>query len=302
MKRQSPTLSALAGPWISSTLISSAMLLCSATALQAATVPTPAASPTAAPLSAAQEQTPDARAILQKMAHTLADAPGFSVTIHSAYDAIQADGQRIEFAEKREVQLQRPSYLRINTTRSDGELGEVLFDGKTVTVFKPQANVFARAEKPGTVDNAVLYLVKDLQIKVPLARMLLTTLPEEMETKIVSLAYVETNALSAVPTDHLAARLEDVDVQLWISQGERALPQRVVITYKNEPGQPQFRADLSNWQIATTVKPEVFSWTPPQGAEQVPLLAPVQGEALHIEAPEQKIETPDQAKQTGGVQ
>jgi len=132
--------------------------------------------------------------------------------------------------------------------------------------------------------------------------MLLTTLPEEMETKIVSLAYVETNALSAVPTDHLAARLEDVDVQLWISQGERALPQRVVITYKNEPGQPQFRADLSNWQIAPTVKPEVFSWTPPQGAEQVPLLAPVQGEALHIEAPEQKIETPDQAKQTGGVQ
>ena len=44
-------------------------------------------------------QDPQARAILFKMADFLAKAPAFSVTMRSGYDAIQADGQRIELAE-----------------------------------------------------------------------------------------------------------------------------------------------------------------------------------------------------------
>ena len=38
-------------------------------------------------------------------------------------------------------------------------------------------------------------------------------------------------------------------MQLWIARGKEPLPRRVVITYKNAPGQPQFRADLYDWKI-----------------------------------------------------
>ena len=223
---------------------------------------------------AAAGQEAEAKSLLLKMANVLATAPAFSVTVRSGYDAIQADGQRIEFGEKRRLLLQRPDRLRVETERSDGDRGIMLFDGKTITAFKADDNIYARVEKSGTVDDAVVYLVRDLQMIMPLARMLLTTFPGEMEAKLTAVSYVEEDALFDVPTDHLAARSADVDMQVWISQGERPLPLRVVLTYKNTPGQPQFRADLSDWNLTPPAAPESFVFNPPEGAEQVPFLAP----------------------------
>ncbi len=236
------------------------------------TVPGPAADET--PPAASAEQNPEARAILLKMADFLAQAPAFSLTIRSGYDAIQSDGQRIEFGEKRRIRLQRPDRLRVDVERSDGNRGLVLFDGKALTVFKADDNIYARVEKIGTVDDAIVYAVRDLQLTLPLARMFLTGFPKDMETRITSISYVEENYLFDVPTDHLAARSTDVDLQLWIARGEQPLPRRVILTYKNVPGQPQFRADLSDWDLSPKISADSFTFIPPADAEQIPFLAP----------------------------
>lgn len=233
------------------------------------------ASPEPAPAPAAVGSEPDAQVILQNMASQLAGASAFSVTIRSDYDAIQADGQRIAFGERRQVQLQRPAQLRVDSQRSDGDTSLVLFDGKTITAYKPGDKVYARVEKPGTVDNAIVYLVQDLQMTVPLARMLLTTLPQELATKTEAVSYVEQDVLLDQPTHHLAIRGTDVDLQLWVTRTAPVLPRRVVITYRNEPGQPQFRAELTDWNLTPSFKPELFAWSPPAGIEQIPFLAPV---------------------------
>ena len=86
---------------------------------------------------------------------------------------------------------------------------------------------------------------------------------------------MEENFLFDVPTDHLAVRSADVDMQIWIAQGEQPLPRRIILTYKNAPGQPQFRADLSDWDLSPKVAADSFSFNPPAGAEQIPFLAPV---------------------------
>jgi hypothetical protein len=236
---------------------------------------TPALAAGDAPAATAAEQDPEARAILMTMANFLAKAPAFSVTIRNGYDAIQADGQRIEFGGKCRILLQRPDRLRVETERSDGDQGLVVFDGKGITAFKTEDNVFARVEKPGTVDNALIYLVKDLQMTLPMARMFLSDFPQSLEKLVTTISYVEENALFDVPTDHLAARSAEVDMQIWIAQGEQPLPRRIILTYKNAPGQPQFRADLSDWELSPKVVADSFTFTPPAGAEQIPFLAPV---------------------------
>jgi hypothetical protein len=236
---------------------------------------TPALAADDAPAAAATEQDPEARAILLAMANFLAKAPAYSVTMRSGYDAIQADGQRIEFGEQRRILLQRPDRVRVEVERSDGDRGMVLFDGKGITVFKADDNVYARVEKPGTVDSALVYLVRDLQLTMPMARMFHTGFPQEMEKLLTAVSYVEEDALFDVPTDHLAARSAEVDMQVWIAQGEQPLPRRVILTYKNAPGQPQYRVDLSEWNLSPTVADNSFTFTPPAGAEQIPFLAPV---------------------------
>jgi hypothetical protein len=228
---------------------------------------TPAATP--------GQQEPDAMKILTKMADFIAKAPSYGVTIRSGYDAIQPDGQRIEFGEKRRVLIQQPDRLRVDVERSDGDKGFVLFDGKEITAFKADDNVYASVGKPGSVNDAVIYMVRDLQMIMPLARMFLTTFPEDLKKKITSVAYVEENNLFDVPTDHLAARSSDVDLQIWISQGNPPLPRRVILTYKNAPGQPQFWADFSDWDLSPKVAADSFSFKPPTGSEKITFLAPV---------------------------
>jgi hypothetical protein len=256
-----------------SLLLMSVFLLVATTVFSASEVPAPATA----------KQETEARGILSNMADVLSQAAGFSVTIRSSYDAIQQDGQRIEFGEKRTVLLQRPDRLRVDVERSDGDQGLVIFNGQTITAFKAEDNVYAQVEKAGSVDNAIVHLVRNLQTPFPLARMFLTTLSRDMPKWIETVSYVEENTLTTPPTDHLAGRAADVDFQIWVAQGKRPLPQRIVLTYRSEPGQPQFRADFIDWTLTPETDAASFIFTPPEKAEQILFLAPVQQNSPPVE-------------------
>ena len=115
-------------------------------------------------------------------------------------------------------------------------------------------------------------MVRDLRASVPLARMLTTGFPAYVEKRAAEVTLVEECTLFDVPTDHLAVRTPDVDLQLWIAKGAEPLPRRVVITYKNDPGQPQFRADLYDWKIAPKFDAKTFTFMPQAGAKQIDFL------------------------------
>jgi hypothetical protein len=212
---------------------------------------------------------------LNLMAETLAQARGFSVTIRAGFDVVQDTGQKITFDERRQVTLSRPDRLRIEAEESDGKRTLVIYDGKAITVFNPDDNVYGQIEKAGSVDDVVRYVIQDLGIRLPLALLLVSTLPAELDQRLQSISYVERNTLTAVPTDHLAGRGADVDFEVWISADDTPLPQRVAITYKNEEGAPQYRAEFSDWKLNPDVSPVELAFNPPDGAQRIPFLVRV---------------------------
>jgi hypothetical protein len=234
----------------------------------------PAPAQEAAPAATELEQGGQEMETLMNMARYLAQQQRFSVSVRSGYDAIQEDGERIEFGERRRFLLQRPDRLRVEVERSDGEQGMLLFDGKAITAFKAGDNVYATVEIPGTLDSALVYLVRDLQLTLPLARMFHTMLPQQFEQLVQSVDYVETDTLFGVPADHLAVRTAEVDCQFWIAQGGQPVPLRVVLTYKEVPGEPRFWANFSDWNLAPEAAADRFVFTPPAGAEKVPFIIP----------------------------
>lgn len=217
----------------------------------------------------------EAMAILRRMAERLARADGFSVSIRADYDVVQESGQKIEFGEERKIRLSRPSGLRIETLQSDGDRRVLVFDGKAISVFDPDQNVYAQVEKTGSVDEALRHLVRDLQVRLPLARLLVTSVPADLERRIQALDYVEQDRLTEVPSDHLAGQTADVDFQFWIAREGEPLPRRIVITYKHEEGQPQFWALFSDWDLAPTVAEGELAFVPPADAERIPFLVRV---------------------------
>jgi hypothetical protein len=89
------------------------------------------------------------------MSEYLARAEHFRMTIRDSYDAVQPSGEKIEFGSLRKVTVSRPDRLRIEVERSDGEKNLVIFDGKNLTVYTANKNVYATVSRPGTLDDAI---------------------------------------------------------------------------------------------------------------------------------------------------
>ncbi len=217
----------------------------------------------------------DARALLMRMADFLSKTPRFSVSIRNGYDVLQESGQKIEFGESRKLTVSRPDRLRAEVEQSDGDRNMILFDGATITAFDATQNVYAQTARSGGIDGMIIYFLKDLHMRLPLAMLLVSRLPDEFERRTQSVDYVEKTALYGTPAHHLAGRTDTVDYQIWVAEGSQPLPLRVVLTYKNAEGQPQFRAQLSDWNLAPEVTESMFAFTPPLGSEKIPFPAQV---------------------------
>jgi hypothetical protein len=216
-----------------------------------------------------QDSAAQAMAVLQRMAEVLSQAQGFSVTVDIGFDAVQDSGQKIEFGETRQIVLRRPGRLRIDTTKRDGSESSVVFDGKDITVFHVQENVYATTTMPGSVDEAVAYFVHDLGMRLPLAELLNSKLDQILPERVRVADYVESSSIAGVPCDHLALRGDEADLQLWITQGQQPLPMRLVITYRHADGRPQFWAQFSDWNLAPAAPEALFAFTPPPGATKI---------------------------------
>jgi hypothetical protein len=218
---------------------------------------------------AQSESQKQARAILTRMADYLAGAQAFSVSMRAGYDAVQKSGQKIEFSEARKITLSRPDRLRIEGEDSDGDRTITVFTGKEIALVNLTDNVYAVAPQPAGLDNTIVHFVRDLGLRLPLAMLLVSQLPAELKQRVRAIDYVEKTSLYGAPAHHLAARTDTVDFQIWVADGDKPLPQRVVITYKKDKGQPQFRALLSDWNMAPAITDSTFAVKPPEGALKI---------------------------------
>lgn len=223
--------------------------------------------------AAVTESQREAMTLLAAMANNLASLKSFTVVFRDGYDVIQSTGQKIEFGETRRITLSRPNQLRVEEISSDGAMDLTLFDGANVTVLKADSKVFAQTAQPGTIDDTLVYFVRDLKMRMPLARLLMTGLPADLPRRVRTIDYVESIEIDGVPTDHVAGRTDEVDFQYWITEGDRPLPLRVVITYVNSPGQPQFWANFSGWNINPDLPQATFQFAPPMGAQKIAFAA-----------------------------
>lgn len=225
-----------------------------------------------------QKEHLDGMPYLEHMAEFLAELPSFSYTVHGGYDVLQPDGRKIEFLENRKMAVQRPDHIRADMVHGDGTEMVFLCNGKELTLYNKADNVIATTESVGGIDAAIELATGKLGLRVPLALLLSSTLPDQLRSKVQSSDVVETGSLNGVKCVHVAARGKEVDLQVWIEEGDQPLPRRVVITYRNEKGMPQYWADLSDWKIRPEMSPKTFSLDVPKDVERMEF-EPVRGGA-----------------------
>lgn len=226
---------------------------------------------------------PEAREVLMEMANFLAKQEGFSTNIRGGYDVLQESGQKIEFIESREVTLDRPNRLLIQERNADGSGSSVIFDGSRITLWDHEEKVFALADQPGSVDDAVVYFERDLQMRLPLAPFFTTRFPAELERRVQSIDYVELTDVLGEPAHHIAGRTKKLDFQIWVAAGAQPFPLRVVLTYP-DTGRPQYWAQFSDWNLRPKVSDKMFAFDPPKDARQIALAIQIQPASASLPA------------------
>jgi hypothetical protein len=216
---------------------------------------------------------PDARALLIKMGELLGKTQRLSVTVRAAYDTVQPSGQKVEWNEIRTLILSRPDRLRMEAEKSNGARSLVVFDGKEISTFDEAGRAYAKAPQPGGVDETLVYFVRDLGMRLPLAALFLSRAASELDHRVRSVEYVEKTGILGAPAHHLVGRTDSVNFQVWISDGDQPLPQRMVLTYPAAPGQPEFRAQFTAWNLAPEAADSLFTFTPPANTSKVPFVA-----------------------------
>ena len=224
----------------------------------------------AAPTHAGESLDPRAMEVLQAMSATLAGADALTVGAKALYDVVQPGGIAIKIGQKSRVQLKRPNKLHARVQRDDGTRRQLWFDGKTATVYDPDANTYSVIDAPGTIDGMFRKLSDEYGVDVPLSDLLLADPYTAFKEHLISAAYLGKRRVGGVEAHHLSFESQGADFQLWVTADGRALPLRFAITYATEPGEPEFLAMLRHWRLTPYIDDGVFTFNPPQGAKKVP--------------------------------
>lgn len=224
--------------------------------------------------SAAVERviTPEAQAVLDRMSATLNGLRSFSVSAQITRDEMLPYGYKLQRNESAQMLVARPQSMRVE---SQGDLKDrtYLYDGKQLTIFDPEENIYVQSEAPPKLADLIDHLL-DVGVELPLLDVLTDAFSGTgvLTAQVQSGLLVGDSTINGIAVDHLAFRQADVDWQLWVQKGQNALPIRFVITTRYELGDPQVDATLT-WNLKPSVRDSSFRFVPPKGARKVPAYA-----------------------------
>jgi len=211
---------------------------------------------------------PQADELMRRMGDYLAQAQFFSVNAEIWQDAQLASGQRVQAGRTVDLQVRRPNRFHAEV-RSPRRNRGLYYDGKTITVLNRVENFYGSIPAPGALDEALDTACERFGITMPLEDVIVSDPYQNAIHKAVSGTDLGPVTVLGVPCEHLAFSLGMVDWQIWIEAGAKPVPRKIVITYKDEDGAPQYTAIFSNWDFETKLPDFLFNFEPPSGVTKI---------------------------------
>jgi hypothetical protein len=217
----------------------------------------------------------EASAALLRMGQTLRAAEQFSFQANTIRVYSEANGEPLHIWHSLKVTVHRPNRLLGEITGDDGS-EKLMFDGKTLTLFSPAQKKYVSIPiTEGTIEGMLNEAVGRLGLDFPLADFLSEAPNKAFLSGVTSGRVVNTVTIDGAPYDHLFfSQPPGIELELWLSKNEQALPRRLIVTYRSLPGQPNFIAEFADWNFNIQTPDAAFAFQPPAGAEQVALKAP----------------------------
>jgi hypothetical protein len=218
--------------------------------------------------SGARADEADAKRLMKAMSDYMAKQTTVSFGFDSSLEIVTKDQQKLMLASSGTVNLRRPDKIR---AMRDGGFAEVemVFDGRTLTVVNKDANEYAQADVPGTLDNLIDELREKFHKPVPGADLLTSDLYDQLMPLVTDIKDLGTGVVGGTKCDHLAFRNQEVDWQIWIAQGDQPYPCRYVITAKQVDQAPQYTVQVRDWKTGGDITASDYQFKNVMNARKV---------------------------------
>ncbi|MDB6063895.1 MAG: hypothetical protein JWR26_103 [Pedosphaera sp.] len=215
----------------------------------------------------------DARAdeLLRRAGDYLAEAPFFSVNAEVWQDAVLDSGLRVQGARTVSLEVRRPNKFHAEV-HSSHRNREMWYDSKSIAILDRNRNLYGVTAAPGSLDAMLDFVTEKLGIAMPLDDLVESNPYAKAIQNVSSGTYLGPTTVLGVACEHLAFTQTNIDWQIWIQDGPKPVPVKIVITYKDEDGSPQYTALLSKWDFETKLPDFVFNFEVPPQAQKIDIM------------------------------
>ena len=215
---------------------------------------------------------PRADRILYEMGEYLRTAREFTFHADITNDVVSTSGPMVQYGGASDVSVRRPDRLYVDYS-GDRRRSRVFIDGRRFTFYGMALGVYATTEVPPDLDAAIDHVFDTYGFSVPIADLLYSDPYAVLTENVWSGFWVGRHSIDGTPCHHLAFSQELIDWQIWIEDGPRPVPRKLVVTHKNEPGAPQYTAKLSGWDFEPRLSDHCFRFDPPVGTDRIEFLS-----------------------------
>jgi hypothetical protein len=209
-----------------------------------------------------------AKAQMKAMSDYMAKQTALSFAYDADLEIVTPDHQKLTLANSGKVDLSRPGKLR---AMRDGGFSSVamIFDGRTLTVLHKEANIYAQADVPGTLDHLIDELRDKFHKPVPGADLLMSNIYDQLMPNVTDTKDLGSGVIGGTECDHFAFRAQGFDWQIWIAQGDKPYPCRYSITSTRIDQGPQYSVQVRDWKTGSEVVADTFAFANTTNAKKI---------------------------------
>jgi hypothetical protein len=218
------------------------------------------AAPSAAAEARAGVLDAEASAALDRMGAYLRTIAPFRLVSTASTEEVFGNGQKLQFLQRTTYTMggREQLHVRIET---DSQNREVFYNGKTFTIVAPRAGKYLQLPATGSVSEVLSRAYEDWGVEFPVQDLFRWGDATATAERPKEGFKVGTSRIGTAMTDHYAFRQTGVDWQIWIDQGDKPLPRKMVITNLEDPAQPQYVAHFE-WDTSPDIAPGTFDFAP----------------------------------------
>lgn len=189
---------------------------------------------------------PKASALLHNMSDLLGSNDEYTFRANIMYDNVLDSHRKIQYDADETTFIKKPDKFYIGYMSDQGGY-KLWYNGGQATLLEIPTNDFSLTTLPGSIDQALTKLDEKYKFTPALSEFLFINTYKVMTANVITGAYIGKSDVFGTKCHHLLFVAKDINWQIWIQDGKRPVPRKLVITYKKLPESPQFIAVFKDW-------------------------------------------------------